>query len=269
MLPAVPYRPVTDDEVASLIDAPGAQEPAADPLPGLLATIYRDPVSARQRLDALLVDGREAAAERLRREGPALLGRLRGREGLLASQAAFTERQNATHAAGLLPDALLEPPRRRAALIQLYRGPLESDRQRDTIAVPGHSQAALAAIARLEQAGADRWYRHDTPTTAMSADQVARASRVAAVWLAVKGDERVCRELERFRDAVRRRLEGSILSGSDEAPNGGRRNAPRRTQARRPRNRRPWNGCISTHRARGRDRGRASADQPAATQASS
>ena len=220
MLPAVPYRPVTDDEVASLIDALEAQEPAADPLPGLLATIYRDPVSARQRLDALLVDGQEAAAERLRREGPALLGRLRGREGLLASQAAFTERQNATHAAGLLPDALLEPQRRRAALIQRYRGPLESDRRRDTIAVPGLSQAALAAMARLEQAGVDR--RSHTSTAAMSAGQIAQAARVAAVWLAEQADERVCRELERFRDAVRRRLDGRFLSGSDAAALGAR-----------------------------------------------
>ena len=70
LLPAVPYRPVTETEVAAAVAAHLESQPPEDRLTPLLAKAYRDPELARQRLDALLRDqgaGRDGAARQAAR----------------------------------------------------------------------------------------------------------------------------------------------------------------------------------------------------------
>ena len=213
LLLAVPYRPVTETEVAAAVAAHLESQPAEDRLTPLLAKAYRDPELARQRLDALLRDqGDEMAVEILRRGGMARLGKLRGRTGMFASQGARLERDAADRVASNIPEALLRPGRLHAELTQALRDQLEADRQRDTTAVPGLSDRALAAIERLRQAGADKWWASidDLPSSRLSAGELARGTRVAAACSAIRGDKSLRDELTRFWEAADRRLHGRI-----------------------------------------------------------
>jgi Ti-type conjugative transfer relaxase TraA len=206
---AEPYRPVTSEEVerrvaAYLADLP---VPEPDPLPGLLARIYRDPEAARGRLDALLrtTAKEEDALAVLERTGPAMLGKLRGSVGLFASSDDKQERNRAEQAAHDLSDAVLWPRRRHAELAAHFRDSLEAQRRRHAVMVPGLSAKALGAIETLKQAGADpRLIEQNKRVSGFDATE--RAARVAPIWSAIQADILLCLELEPFWQAAAERL---------------------------------------------------------------
>jgi hypothetical protein len=214
MAPAVPYRPVTPQEAAAVLDAALAGKPIESRVPEVLQRAYRDVEQAGVTLETLVRQhGDEGAAYLLRRRGSGLLGKLRGSDGLLASGRARSERLVAEIAADGLPDALLEPARERASRLEKIRVNLEAERQRATIAVPGLSQAALAAIASLQQAGAERPDQFAPNIRGeFSAEAVACAARVAAVYNGIAGnpDSRVWEELGQFCGAAQHRLAGWV-----------------------------------------------------------
>ena len=213
MLPAKPYEPVPEEEVrqraADFLARRDAEEP--DALTPLLAKVYRDPAAARGRLDQLREEhGDEAVAAALTQQGPALLGPRRGRRGIFASEAARDERDLADHFATRIPDAVLAPGRQRVEMERFFRNGMEQDRRRDTIAVPGLTAEARAAIETLRKAGVDAgsWSRRDVPVERLAPDEIARAGQVAAAWTTIAADRPVHDELERFREAAEQRLGG-------------------------------------------------------------
>jgi hypothetical protein len=219
--PAEPYRPVTAEEVerrvaAYLADLP---VPEPDPLPGLLARIYRDPEAARVRLDALLrtTAKEEDALAVLARTGPAMLGRLQGSVGLFASSDDKRERNRAEQAAHDLPDAVLWPRRRHAELAAYFRDSLEAKRRRHAVTVPGLSAKALAAIETLKQAGADpRLIERSKRVGGFDATEPMRAARVAPIRSAIQADILLCLELEPFRQAAAERLKDRLDAVGDQ-----------------------------------------------------
>jgi hypothetical protein len=86
MLPAVPYQPVTKVEVARLVAEHLATQPC--PLQCQLEKIYRNPVAARARLDALMQKSAtvEELIAQLEKKGAGVLGKLRGRGGFLQAR---------------------------------------------------------------------------------------------------------------------------------------------------------------------------------------
>jgi Ti-type conjugative transfer relaxase TraA len=219
--PAEPYRPVTAEEVERQVAAYLADRPVPepDPLPGLLARIYRDPEAARVRLDALLrtTAKEEDALAVLARTGPAMLGRLQGSVGLFASSDDKQGRNRAEQAAHDLPDALLWPRRRHAELTAHFRDSLEAQRRRHAVMVPGLSAKALAAIETLKQAGADpQGIEQSKRAGGFDVTEFTRAARVAPVWSAVQADILLCLELEPFRQAAVERLKGRLDAVGDQ-----------------------------------------------------
>ena len=194
-----------------------------DEVQPLLVRAYRDPAAARARLDEMLRaswSAEEVAAD-LQKQGPALLGKLRGRKGIFASALASAEREAAEIIASDIPRAVRQPGRLRTELETIYRDQLERDRLRDRIEVPGLSAEALAAIAPLQQsADCSGLPVQDVPVKNLRADEIARAGRVAPVWSAIQADEPVRAELARFRQAVDERLGGRPYTGSDPAAAG-------------------------------------------------
>ena len=189
-----------------------------DEVQPLLVRAYRDPAAARARLDEMLRaswSAEEVAAD-LQKQGPALLGKLRGRKGIFASALASAEREAAEIIASDIPRAVRQPGRLRTELETIYRDQLERDRLREQIEVPGLSAEALAAIAPLQQsADCSGLPVQDVPVKNLRADEIARAGRVAPVWSAIQADEPVRAELARFRQAVDERLGDRLHLGSD------------------------------------------------------
>jgi Ti-type conjugative transfer relaxase TraA len=215
--PAEPYRPVTAEEVERRVAAYLADRPVPepDPLPGLLARIYRDPEAARVRLDALLrtTAKEEDALAVLARTGP---GTLQGSAGLFASSDDKQERSRAEQAAHDLPDAVLWPRRRHAELAADFRDSLEAQRRRHAVMVPGLSAKALGAIETLKQAGADpRLIEQSKRVGGFDATEATRAARVAPVWSAIQADILLCLELEPFRQAAAERLKDRLEAVGD------------------------------------------------------
>jgi Ti-type conjugative transfer relaxase TraA len=206
MLPAVPYRPMTEKDVAAIA---GELETPKERLRPLLAQAYRDSATAWARLEALLRASatEDEVAAILTRQGPAALGGLRGGAGIFASETARNERWLAEHAARRIPEELLSHRRHRSERAETLRLRLGADRRRETIAVPGLTAAALAAIARLEQAGADKPpIANDTAEGRYAAAEIALAARVAPVWAAIQADPLLRDELAAFRKAAEARL---------------------------------------------------------------
>ena len=213
MLPAKPYEPVPEEEVkqraAELLARHEADQ--VDVLTPLLAKVYRDPATARTRLDQLVREhGDEAVAAALTQQGPPMLGPLRGRRGLFATERAADERDLAEYSAKRLADAVLAPGRRIAEMESFFRDELERDRRRQAIAVPGLTNEARDAIETLRRAGAgtDRVMRLDVPIDRLTPDEVARAAQVASAWATIAADKPVHDELRRFQGAAAERLRG-------------------------------------------------------------
>ncbi len=206
ILPATPYRPVTDAEVAALVGEPTSLRDHVQPF---LARAYRDPAAAWARLEVLLQThaDEEAVVALLKQQGPGALGKLRGRTGMFASEKARDERWEAEQAADAIPRELPWPREKHRRLSESYRAQLEADRRRETIAVPGLTAAALSAIDSLKQAGADTTrIAKDTAVDRLAPREIAQAARVAPVWAAIQADPLLCSELTAFRLAAERRL---------------------------------------------------------------
>ena len=188
-----------------------------DEVQPLLVRAYRDPAAARARLDEMLRaswSSEEVAAD-LQKQGPALLGKLRGSKGIFTSAQASAERSSAEVWALGIPGAVMQRAWLRTDLKRDYRNQLESDRHRERIEVPGLSAEALAAIAPLQRSDFLRRTLQDVPVKLLSADEIACAARVASVWSAIQADEPVRAELARFRQAVDERLGDRLHLGSD------------------------------------------------------
>ena len=210
LLPAKPYEPVPEEEVRQrAADLLARQDPEPDVLTPLLAKVYRDPATARTRLDQLVREhGDKAVAAALTQQGPPMLGPLCGRRGLFATERATDERYWAEHFAEQLPDAVLAPTRQRIEMENFFRGELERDRRRQAIAVPGLTNEAREAIETLRRAGAgtDRVMRLDVPIDRLTPDEVARAAQVASAWVTIAADKPVHDELRRFQMAASERV---------------------------------------------------------------
>ena len=180
---------------------------------------YRDPAAASARLREMMraSGSAEAVVAALRKQGPALLGKLRGSKGLFASAQASAERAGAEVWALSVPGAVMQRAWLRTDLKRDYRNQLESDRHRERIEVPGLSAEALAAIAPLQRSDFLQRTLQDVPVKLLTADKIASAASVASVWSAIQADKPVRAELARFRQAVDERLGGRPYTGSDPA----------------------------------------------------
>jgi Ti-type conjugative transfer relaxase TraA len=206
MLSAVPYRPMTEKDVAAIVEEPGGPR---DRLRPLLAKAYRDPAVAWDRLEALLRASatEDEVAAILTRQGPAALGGLRGGAGIFASETAQNERWLAETAVRRIPEELLSHRREHSERAETLRLRLGADRRREAITVPGLTDEALAAIARLEQAGADKPpIANAIAEDRLAAGEIALAARVAPVWAAIQADPLLRDELAAFRKAAEARL---------------------------------------------------------------
>lgn len=118
---------------------------------------YRDPDEAWRRLQALEASegGPRGAEWALHRHdgGAALLGELRGKAGWFASKASKAERDAAERCAGSVGSGLVRLRDAEERAGQGYKRDVEDQRARDTVAVPGLSLAAWAAVRAVEQAG--------------------------------------------------------------------------------------------------------------------
>jgi len=214
MLPGVPYRPVTAEEVAAVVDADSAVRVARGDLADYLGLAYRDPAEATRRLAALQQGpGRTAAVvgPMLARK-PEALGPLRGSGWLLAAADAADERRRAHKAVGRIDDLLRKQRDAEWLAAGLYRNPVEAQRRLAVVEVPGLSPQALRAVKAVSVAGATAGWRNPEPwddpwdTGPPTPDGIARAARVAPVWAAMRAKPGLRGELERFMAAARQRL---------------------------------------------------------------
>ena len=208
------------------------QDPAArrevDARTSTLQVIYRDPEAAAGALDALIQksgNDLRAAARTLRRDGPEVLGELRGREGWLAREAAKTERTYARSAASTIPDRLDQEATARDAAVRRHTAEVEQQRTRDAVAVPGLSSASLAALENVQGALGATDRQNDGER--YDAQQRRREEAVAGAWTAGRADPRVAGELDRFMAAVGQRLgEEGMRDASRAAGQAGRMTVP-------------------------------------------
>jgi AAA domain/BID domain of Bartonella effector protein (Bep) len=205
MLPAVPYQPVTKVEVARLVAEHLATQPC--PLQCQLEKIYRNPVAARARLDALMQKSAtvEELIAQLEKKGAGVLGKLRGRGRFFAGADAYMERHLAKLDVLHLPSAIRKFSRLPAQLENRYRLKLEIQRGCEAVEVPGLSTKALAAITSLHRVGVSTTVSvQDRPVEELSSSEIRQAARVAPAWNAIPPWVRA--ELAVFREAANARL---------------------------------------------------------------
>jgi len=209
MLPGVPYRPVTAEEVAAVVDADHAVWVARRNLAHDLGLAYRDPAEAVRRLVALVKGpGGMAAVAPTLAQRPEALGRLRGGSWLLATADAADERRDALSAVGRIDGLRVKRDDAEWLATRLYRNPIEAQRRLAVVEVPGLSRRALRAAEAVSAAGATVGWRDPAPwdTEPPTPDGIARAARVAPVWAAIRAKPGLHGELQRFMEAARQRL---------------------------------------------------------------
>jgi len=216
MVPAVPFRPVTEEEIAAL-----AGEPVnlRDHMKPLLADTYRDPDAAWSRLEALLQahGSDEKVAAILKQQGPEALGRLRGSYGIFSSQRSTRERWLAELSANRIPGELTRPREQHETRRFGLRANLEYARMQGTFAIPGLTPEALAAAEALQQAGAGISYvLPDCPAERMTAFEIEVVGKVGPLWASIQADRGLARELAAFRDAAEKRI-GEVRNFRDPA----------------------------------------------------
>ncbi|MCG7363736.1 Ti-type conjugative transfer relaxase TraA [Roseomonas sp. ACRSG] len=204
-------RGTTPEEIAAAeARDPAVRQEAADRAQWLRVA-YRDPVQAEAQLDALLWDSRDdrnQVAHQLR-ERPELLGRLRGRDGLLSGRGAQLERASAVSAARSVATGLEREAAARQRAGEAYQAEVAAQRARDAVEVPGLSQRAWQAVEALEQARTT-----SLPPEASKAPQAywqALAGRpdpaLAEAWQrVVRGQPEVVAELRAVAAAAEQRL---------------------------------------------------------------
>jgi len=221
LLPAVPYQPVTAEEVAAAVDADAGVRGSRDNLDYTLQRAYRDPAQARAQLAALeQAAGAAAVAGRLA-ERAGLLGRLRGRT-WLASVDTEVERVLAEGAVSRVGDELAKQRDAERKAADAFWRPLEERRRREAVEVPGLSGRALAALEAVSQAGAapGRYGLLPWDDCAPRPDETGWAARVAPVWTAIQADAELHGELQRFREAAGQRLPIRRANRPDEVLDG-------------------------------------------------
>ena len=113
---------------------------------------YRDPRTAKARLDELVArDGFMSAARRIAAE-PSTLGELQGRTGFLAGAAARAERARAETVAGALAENVRRVGEAEASAEQAYRASVEAQRRADAVPIPALSERAHAALQAIASA---------------------------------------------------------------------------------------------------------------------
>ena len=168
--------------IAAVVAGDRSVQKEATSLANYLAGAYRDPVTARARLEALVArDGPTSAARRLAAD-PAQLGALHGRVGLFAGAAAKRERVRALDVAAAVSPGVARLGEARAAVEQGYRRSVEAQIKADATGVPVLSATAQTAILAVREAG----------------DGVSRAE----AWRKVRADQAVDGELKSFMAAV-------------------------------------------------------------------
>jgi hypothetical protein len=216
MVPAVPYRPVTEEEIAALAGAPVNLR---DHMKPHLADTYRDPDAAWSRLEALLQahGSDEKVAAILKQQGPEALGRLRGSYGIFSSQRSTRERWLAELSAKMIPGELTRPREQHETRRFGLRAQLEYARMQGTFAIPGLTPEALAAAEGLQQAGAGISYvLTDRPAERMTAFEIEVVGKVGPLWASIQADRGLARELAAFRDAAEKRI-GEVRNFRDPA----------------------------------------------------
>jgi Ti-type conjugative transfer relaxase TraA len=209
MLPGVPYRPVTAEEIAAVVDADKAVQIARRDVADYLELAYRDPAEAARRLAALEKGpgGTAAVAPTLARQ-PEALGQLRGSGWLITTVEAAAERDRARKAVGRIDYLLVKRRDAEWLAAGLHRNPVEAQRRLAVVEVPGLSRQALRAVQAVSSAGATVGWTDPMPwdTDPPTPDGIARAARVAPVWAAIMAKPGLHGELQRFMEAARQRL---------------------------------------------------------------
>jgi hypothetical protein len=209
-LPGGPYELFTREQIEALIAATPRVEALRHKVAADMRTAYRDPEEAQARFDALVKDlgDTKAAIAAVRQHGPELLGKLNGRTGFFAPADQANERFWAEQAAQRLPGRMSDLTSASEEIGKSYREIIERQRRIDAVPVPGLSVTAMQAVAWLERAGAlpgwrapARWLPFEP-----SADDIARAIRVAPVWQAIMEMPDIRAEFERFMAAAGERL---------------------------------------------------------------
>ncbi|MCG7352160.1 Ti-type conjugative transfer relaxase TraA [Roseomonas mucosa] len=212
LLPAVAHPPIAGTDVAAAVEAAPEVLAARSSLSFLLERAYREPEQARVRLAGIGREwGLDAMARQLK-EQPELLGRLRGREGFLASTDQVVERRAAIRAAGQIGEALTGLRRAEAEADQRYRTAEGDKRHAQAVAVPGLSARAMAAIEALREVGQGaEMSLLQRRGEGLAEREVAQGPRAVAIWRAIVAEASLSAELEAFRAAAVQRL----ASGAD------------------------------------------------------
>ncbi len=221
MLAAIPYQPVTAEEVRAAVDADTAVRQSRDRLDYTLQRAYRDPAQAKKQLAALEQEAGTAAVAGRLAEKPGLLGQLRGRA-WLASVDTEVERILAKTAVLRIGDQLVRQREAERNAADAFRLPVEERRRRGTVEVPGLSGRALAALEAVSQAGAapGRYGLQLWDDRAPRPDEIGWAARVAPVWTAIKADAELHGELQRFARTAEQRLPIRRADRPDEVLSG-------------------------------------------------
>lgn len=121
-----------------------------------LETAYRNPKSARQRLNEFIArDGATSAAQRITADA-GLLGDLRGRTGLLAGAKARDERQAAERAAAAIGPNVVQTAEFEKRAAQSYRTDVENQMKADAVEVVDVSSSVKAVLEKIAMAKNDR-----------------------------------------------------------------------------------------------------------------
>jgi hypothetical protein len=208
IVPAVPYRPVTEQEVTELAGNPVKLRDHMQPH---LADAYRDPAKAWDRLEALLQEqgSEEKVADILRQQGPKALGRLRGRIGIFSSERSWSERWGADIAARAIPNQLTQPRKMHELRRMNVRAKLEIERRREATEIPGLTPEALAAVERLRLAGAGDLTVMPIPDAIkLTQYEIEVIEKVGQLWAPIRVDKGLVAEFAAFQKAAEIRLGG-------------------------------------------------------------
>ena len=201
LLAAVPYRPITPEDVSAAVDAHAHVREGRDHLNSILERAYRNPAKAAERLAALEQKGGAEAVAGALAARPDLLGRLRGSSFFLAingnAERAMAELFIRYVGTGLVALRSVE-----AEMERSYRFAEEPRRQAASVEVPALSEKARLALEALCAAGGDPGWQWSAGTQTPTAKDAACARRIAPVWAAIRSDPALRRELTGFDEAV-------------------------------------------------------------------
>ena len=119
-----------------------------------ISAAYRNPDSAREKLDHLVRRGGSLSAARRIESEPSVIGELRGRTGVFVGATAKAERSQAESVVRALADNVRRVGEAESTAEQTYRNVVDAQRSADAVAIPRLSDAALVAVAAIAAASA-------------------------------------------------------------------------------------------------------------------